>query len=173
MQPSEYTFHPELGYVSLNINVQPDQVVGVAFQYSYNGQTYKVGELAQNQEVTGITSREAGNPQQPDTSQSNLKVLFVKMLKSTTQRTDVPTWDLMMKNVYSIGAFNVNPQEFRLDVLYDDPGRGYKRFLPNVPVLNKEEKQTLQLLLLRLQSRSIKHTGRSAAGTVFLTLCRV
>lgn len=132
LEPSEYTYHPELGFISLNINVQPDQVVGVSYQYSYNGRTYKVGELAQNQEVTGLRDTTA---MRRDTV-SNLKVLYVKMLKSTTQRTDVPTWDLMMKNVYPIGAFNVNPQEFRLDVFYDDPGRGFKRFLPDVQTRN-------------------------------------
>jgi cell surface protein SprA len=116
LSPQEYTFHPELGFVSLNVNVQPDQVVGVAFTYSYNGQTYKVGELSYNQENTS--------------ADSTLNVLFVKMLKSTTQRTDVSTWDLMMKNVYSIGAFNVNRQDFKLDIFYEDPGKGEKRFLP-------------------------------------------
>jgi cell surface protein SprA len=117
LRPNEYTVHPELGYVSLNINVQPDQVVGVAYQYSYNGKNYKVGELSINTEST-----------QPD---SSLNVLYVKMLKSTTQRPDVPAWDLMMKNVYSIGAFQVSQKDFRLEVLYDDPGKGKKRFLPN------------------------------------------
>ena len=117
LRPNEYTINPELGFISLNINVQPDQVVGVAYQYSYNGKNYKVGELSVNSAVT-----------EPD---SSLNVLFVKMLKSTTQRPDVPTWDLMMKNVYSIGAFQVNQKDFRLDVFYDDPGRGLKRFLPD------------------------------------------
>ena len=117
LRPNEYTVHPELGYVSLNINVQPDQVVGVAYQYSYNGKNLKVGELSINSEST-----------KPD---SSLNVLFVKMLKSTTQRPDVPTWDLMMKNVYSIGAFQVDRKDFRLDVVYEDPGRGQKRFLPD------------------------------------------
>ena len=116
LKPTEYTFHPELGFISLNINVQPDQVIGVAFQYSYNGRSYKVGELSINSENT-----------KPD---SSLNVLFVKMLKSTTQRTDVPTWDLMMKNVYPIGAFQVSPADFRLDIFYEDPGKGEKRFLP-------------------------------------------
>lgn len=117
LRPNEYTVHPQLGFISLNINVQPDQVVGVAYQYSYNGENFKVGELSINTENT-----------QPD---SSLNVLFVKMLKSTTQRPDVPAWDLMMKNVYSIGAFNVNQKDFRLDVVYDDPGKGQKRFLPD------------------------------------------
>ncbi len=116
LKPTEYTIHPELGFISLNINVQPDQVIGVAYQYTYNGRTYKVGELSINSENT-----------KPD---SSLNVLFVKMLKSTTQRTDIPTWDLMMKNVYPIGAFQVNQADFRLDIFYEDPGKGQKRFLP-------------------------------------------
>lgn len=137
LDPNEYTVHPELGFISLNINVRPDQVLGVAFQYSYNGNTFKVGELAQNVEGTGI-----------DTT---LKVLFVKMLKSTTQRTDVPTWDLMMKNVYSIGAFQVNQEDFRLDVFYDDPGKGQKRFLPTSNLAGRPLLRVFNLDILNVQ----------------------
>ncbi len=137
LQPSEYTFHPELGFISLNINVQPNQVIGVAFQYSYNGQTYKVGELAQNQEATA--------------SDTSLTVLFVKMLKSTTQRTDVSTWDLMMKNVYSIGAFQVSQQDFRLDIFYDDPGKGQKRFLPETAIAGRPLLRVFNLDTLNTQ----------------------
>ena len=119
LSPSEYNVHDQLGFISLNINVQPDQVLGIAFQYSYNGRIFKVGELSINTDNLGT-----------DTTNVTPRVLFVKMLKSTTQRTDVPTWDLMMKNVYSIGAFQVSQEDFKLDVFYDDPGRGFKRFLP-------------------------------------------
>lgn len=119
LKSTEYTVHPELGFISVNINVQPDQVLAVGYQYKYNGKIYKVGELSVN---TGDVST--------DTSRQISQVLFVKLLKSMTQRTDVPTWDLMMKNVYSIGAYQVNPQDFRLDIFYEDPGKGVKRFLP-------------------------------------------
>ncbi|HMQ48278.1 MAG TPA: cell surface protein SprA [Saprospiraceae bacterium] len=120
LQASEYTFHPELGFISVNINVQPDQVLAVAFEYEYNGNIFTVGDMSINNATIGT-----------DTSDVTPKVLFVKMLKSTTQRTDLPTWDLMMKNVYSIGAFQVNQDDFRLDIFYDDPGGGQKRFLPS------------------------------------------
>ena len=123
LQPSEYTFHPELGFISVNINVQPDQVLGVSFEYEYNGSIYRVGEMSINNSTVGT-----------DTTDLTPKVLFVKMLKSTTQRTDVPTWDLMMKNVYPIGAFQVNQEDFRLDIFYDDPGAGQKRFLPETNI---------------------------------------
>ncbi len=132
LNTSEYTFNPDLGFVSININLRPDQVLGVAFEYDYNGQTYKVGELADD--TPNSTPADS-------TSVSNeLNVLFVKMLKSTTPRVDLPTWDLMMKNVYSIGAFQVNREDFILDIFYEDPGGGEKRFLPesnlaSVPLL--------------------------------------
>jgi cell surface protein SprA len=116
LKPTEYTINNELGFVSLGVNIQPDQVVAVTYSYSYNGKLYFVGDRPENIPTTTLDSV----PQ----------VLFAKMLKSTTQRTDLPTWDLMMKNVYPIGAYQVDPKEFRLDVYYEDPGRGIKRFLP-------------------------------------------
>ena len=116
LSPSEYTFNADLGFVSLNVNLRPDQVLGVAYEYDYNGTTYQVGEL---------TKEGAGNS--PDGDQT---VLFVKMLKSTTQRVNVPTWDLMMKNHYNIGAFQVNPNDFTFDIFYTEPGSAPKRFIP-------------------------------------------
>jgi len=114
MNPGDYTFNPELGILSINRIIQPDQVLAVAFQYDYNGKIYKVGEFANDiYDTTGT------------------QVLFVKMLKSTTQRIDLPAWDLMMKNVYNIGAYQVDRNDFKLDIYYEDPSQGQLRFLPN------------------------------------------
>ncbi|MCB9283235.1 MAG: cell surface protein SprA [Lewinellaceae bacterium] len=124
LSPSEFTYHPELGIISVNINVNPDQVLGVAYQYSYKDSTYQVGQFADDVPQTGDSIQ-------------NQKILFVKMLKSTTQRVDVPAWDLMMKNVYSIGAFNVNQQDFKLDIYYEEPAGGEKRFLPDTDIKGK------------------------------------
>ncbi|MEM9258252.1 MAG: cell surface protein SprA, partial [Bacteroidota bacterium] len=122
LSPREYTINPQLGFISLNINVQPDQVVAVSYRYKYNGEIFKVGELSVNTDNSSS-----------DTSNFANQVLFTKMLKSSTQRVGQPTWDLMMKNVYSLGAYQVNPEDFRLDIQYEDPGEGFKRFLP-VPI---------------------------------------
>ncbi len=116
LNSSEYDYNPQLGFVSLNINLRPDQVLGVAFEYDYNGKTYRVGEFA-------------GDVYDPDT----LGVIFVKMLKSTTPRVDIPLWDLMMKNIYPTGAFQASSEDFRLDIFYEDPGGGQKRFIPDLP----------------------------------------
>ncbi len=119
---SEYTFNPELGYVSLNTTLQPTDVLGVAYEYTYNGRAFRVGEFA------GDVANNL------DTTRSN--VLFVKLLKSTTSNYLSPLWDLMMKNIYSLGAYQINPQDFKLDIFYNDPSGngkksgGKKRFIP-------------------------------------------
>ncbi len=119
LRQSEYTMHPQLGYISVNSSLQQDAILGVAYEYTHNGTVYRVGEFA--------TDLPPGS--------DSLSVLYVKMLKSTTPRVDLPIWDLMMKNVYSIGAFQVNSQDFELDVLYDDPKDGAeKRFISAGPV---------------------------------------
>ena len=45
LSPSEYYFNPQVGFISLNQPLQPDEVLAVAFQYSYNGKIYQVGEF--------------------------------------------------------------------------------------------------------------------------------
>jgi cell surface protein SprA len=126
LSPSEYYFNPQVGFISLNQQLQPDEVLAVAFQYSYNGKIYQVGEFSQ-----GAT---------PDTTAGQVgsqKVLFLKLLKATSQRTNLPLWDLMMKNVYSLkssdGSFisSIQPGDFKLNILYEEPSLGQKRFLPD------------------------------------------
>ncbi len=119
---SEFTYNSDLGFVSINVNVQPNQVLGVAYEYTYNGRVFRVGEFAND--VADKSSDGEECTQDPN------NVLFVKMLKSSANRIDLPMWDLMMKNIYNVGAYQVDEQEFRLEVLYQDPGGGAKRFIP-------------------------------------------
>lgn len=114
LAPNEYTFDPRVGYVLLNQQLNPDEVLGVAYQYTVNGQVYQVGEFASDV------------PPSIDTP----GVLFLKMLKSTSTRPKLPIWDLMMKNIYSLGAYQINAEDFFLDIYYLDPGGGEKRYVP-------------------------------------------
>jgi cell surface protein SprA len=126
--PNDYYFNPQVGFLSLSQPLQPDEVLGIAFQYSYNGRIFQVGEFSQDipPDTTAII---AGNP----------KVLFLKMLKATSQRTTLPIFDLMMKNVYALrtrdGGYisSVQPADFKLNVLYEEPSLGTKRYLPEGP----------------------------------------
>ena len=114
--PTDYYFNPQIGFLSLNQPLQPDEVLGVAFQYTYNGKVYQVGEFSQDVP--------------PDTTGTTQRVLFLKLLKATSQRTNLPIWDLMMKNVYSVGYGSWKAQDFKLDVIYEEPSLGEKRYLP-------------------------------------------
>ena len=114
LSPTEFTFHPQLGYIMLNTQMNPDDVLAVAYRYTYRGRVYQVGEFASDLP--------------PDTT--NPKVLYLKLLKGTSPRTTLPVWKLMMKNVYALGGFGVSKENFTLNVMYQDPGGGEKRYLP-------------------------------------------
>jgi len=116
LDSSQYIYNKRVGFLSLSQPLQPDEVLAVAFQYSYNGKIYQVGEFSQDVP--------------PDSTTSNQKVLFLKLLKATSQRPDLPIWQLMMKNVYSVGYGSLDRQGFDLNVLYQQPGLGAKRYLP-------------------------------------------
>ncbi|MCZ2130561.1 MAG: cell surface protein SprA [Bacteroidia bacterium] len=119
LNENEYTLNTRLGYISLNQSLNNDEVLGVAFEYTYNGQVYKVGEFS-SEVAQDVDSR----------------VLFLKMLKSTTVRTKIPMWHLMMKNIYSLNTNNLNLEEFYFDVVYaDDPSGADLNYLPveNIP----------------------------------------
>ena len=98
LSSSEYTVNTALGYVSLRSGLQTDQVLAVAYEYTYGGVTYQVGEFASD-----ITDTRQG--------------LFVKSLKNTSNNPQQGNWDLMMKNVYYL-ASQVEKEKFRLDVKY-------------------------------------------------------
>lgn len=122
LNPNEYTLNSQLGYISLNQQLFPDEILCVAYEYTFNGEVFKVGEFAQD------VAPDFTDQGTIDTIQK--KPLLLKMLKSTANKPAIPLWDLMMKNVYSLGAFQVSEEDFRLDIYYQDPGGGYKRFIP-------------------------------------------
>lgn len=125
LNPNEFTYHPNLGFLSINVRLRPNQVLGVAYEYTYslNGnKVYKVGELTNESNRGGLD--ELGDPEPED-------VIYVKMLKSSNQRVDLPSWDLMMKNVYPLGTAQLNEEDFQLDIFYEDFNDAtLKRFLP-------------------------------------------
>jgi cell surface protein SprA len=107
LNPSEFSYNSKLGFISLNTTLNSDQVLAVAFQYNKIGDTtvYQVGEFSNE----GVSAPSC---------------LAVKMLKSTSLNTTVPIWNLMMKNVYAIGGYQINPEDFRLNVLFSGEESG-------------------------------------------------
>jgi len=119
LSSSEYTLNSTLGYISIKSQLNADEVLGIAYEYTYGGQVYQVGEFSSD-----ITS----------TSDA----LYVKMLKSTTVAPKLPMWDLMMKNVYSLGAYQLQQQNFRMNIMYLSDTTGTQiNYIP-VPGLNNQ-----------------------------------
>ena len=113
LEDREYSFHEQLGYISLNSPLRSDEVLAVAYEYSFNGINYKVGELTEDY---------ANRPED--------EVIFMKMLRPSKisprdqNNKRIPTWDLMMKNVYSLNASQVNNEGFQMRITYRDDRTG-------------------------------------------------
>ena len=123
LNSSEYTVNTSLGYISLRTMLQTDQVLAVAYEYTYGGVTYQVGEFAADH----TNAREA---------------LFVKSLKNTSNNPRQGNWKLMMKNVYYL-ASTVEKTKFRLDIKYQSDTTGvYLTYIP--------EPQVKDMLIIRL-----------------------
>jgi cell surface protein SprA len=115
----EYDFNRQLGYISLNTALNTDEVLAVAYEYTIAGQVFKVGEFS----TDGITA--------PQT-------LILKLLKGTTLSPKLPTWDLMMKNIYSLGSGQLERKDFEMNVLYQDDNTGNSiNYLPEGKLADK------------------------------------
>ncbi|MGM9840991.1 MAG: cell surface protein SprA [Candidatus Limisoma sp.] len=116
LSSSEYKLNASLGYISLTSALNADEILCVAYEYTYQGKNYKVGEFSSD--VT-------------DTSQS----LYLKLLKGATVSPQFANWRLMMKNVYSLGAYQVQKQNFKLNIKYLNDTTGTAvQYLPVEPI---------------------------------------
>ncbi len=129
----EYTVNRQLGYISLNVALNNDEVLAVAYEYTYNGQVFKVGEFS----TDGVTAPDA---------------LILKLIKGTTLTPQIPNWRLMMKNIYSIGYGRIEPRNFVVNILYQDDRTGNAlNYLPGTPLDGKVLLQALGLDQLNSQ----------------------
>lgn len=117
LDPSEYSFDSQLGYISLKTTLQPGEVLAVAYEYEYSDmnekRTQRVGEFSDDSKI-------AAN-----------QCLYLKLLKGSNMTPPMKFWKLMMKNIYSLGAYSVQKDKFRLDVTYQSDTTGtYLNYLP-------------------------------------------
>lgn len=127
LDQSEFFFNPQLGYLSLFRKLQNDEVLAVSYEYTYNGQVYKVGELTEDYQ----------NRQEDE-------LIFLKLLRPARINPRVPTWDLMMKNVYSLNASQILRDGFQLQVIYRDDRTG----LDNPSLLEGQNVKDIPLIRL-------------------------
>ena len=73
-----------------------------------------------------------------DNPSSAASCLYVKLLKGITMSPDMPFWDLMMKNIYSLGAYSVQKEKFKLNIMYQSDTTGtYVNYLPEGAIANQ------------------------------------
>ena len=137
LDASEYTYNAQLGYISLNYPLQPDDVFAVAFSYKYQGTEYQVGEFSTDN---------------PGNTTANL---YVKLLKGASTSPALPTWKLMMKNVYPITTNNQSlaQAQFQLNIQYLQDTTGvYLNYITEGKIANQILLRVMRLD--RLNSRN-------------------
>lgn len=133
LDSTEYTLNRQLGYISLNQSLNADEVLGVAYQYTANGQTFQVGEFS----TDGIVA--------PNT-------LILKMLRSTNLNPKYKNWQLMMKNIYNINGQRISAEDFKMDILFKNDAAGTNlNYLPDGPLKEKILLQVMNLDRLNKQ----------------------
>jgi len=112
LDPQEYTVNERLGYISLNTALNSDEVLAVAYTYTSSGQVYQVGEFS----TSGVEAP---------------KTMVLKLLKGTNLSPNLATWDLMMKNIYNLDAYQLTNEDFILNIVYQNDSTGtYINYLP-------------------------------------------
>jgi cell surface protein SprA len=113
LSPTEYTFHQQLGYITLTRKLQNDEALAVSYEYTVNGEHYKVGELSEDY-----------------ARRKDEDIVFLKLLRprkvSIRGEKDriIPTWDLMMKNIYSLNVNQLSREGFQMRIIYRDDRTG-------------------------------------------------
>ena len=131
LDPSEYSFNQQLGYITLNSPlVDGEDLLAVSFQYTLADnptKIYKVGEMSDEYDRTLIT----------------------KLVKpNSAVNLTSPMWDLMMKNIYSLNAYGVDSQDFTMNVTFKDNSEnssGSINYLPNTVTNNRPLIQVLNM----------------------------
>ncbi len=124
LETTEFTFNQRLGYISLQRQLQNDEMLAVSYEFSFNGERHVVGELS---ETYGV---------RPDD-----QVAILKLLRPSKVNIDVPTWDLMMKNIYNLPGNQITQEGFQLRIIYRDDRTGqdnpslHESSLRDVPLL--------------------------------------
>ena len=119
---NEYRLNSQLGFISLNRRLSDGEVLAVAFEYTVAGNvngssknSFKVGEFSND----GIQA-----PQNLAVKLLRSEILQTKRPDGNGGEESFPTWRLMMKNVYALGAFPLTQNGFRFEIQYRDDQTG-------------------------------------------------
>lgn len=156
LSSSEYTFNPQLGYISLFSALQSSEVLAVAYEYKMNGNTYQVGEFS-----TDIV--DSYNPSNPKSG-----ALLVKLLKPVSLSPRSYTWDLMMKNIYKVSDNNIQQDRFRLNISFQSDTLGtYINYIPEGNIKNELLLRVMNLDRLDSRNNEVKNKDGATGDGIF------
>lgn len=132
LTPSEYTLNENLGYISLRTALNNGEVLAVAYEYRMGGNTYRVGELSSNLSSTMENETASG-------SANDAPALYAKLIKTVeVDPNNDEIWDLMMKNVYNIGGYNIQEKDFELQIKCLSSGGLYLDYAQDGQIKNQK-----------------------------------
>lgn len=156
LSSSEYTFNPQLGYISLSSALQSSEVLAVAYEYKMNGETYQVGEFSSDIVDTY-------NPSNPKSG-----ALLVKLLKPVSLSPRSYTWDLMMKNIYKISDNAIQQDRFRLNISFQSDTLGtYINYIPEGNIKNELLLRVMNLDRLDSRNNEVKNKEGATGDGIF------
>ena len=166
LNSNEYTFHPQLGYISLQQRLANDEVLAVAYQYTIGDQVYQVGEFGNDGVDATLVSGTTPSDQAIITQS-----LVLKMLKSNLTNVKNPVWNQMMKNIP--GAYQLKQENFRFNILYTDPSPinyispvSGSTFPPN-PIAGNEVAETPLLKVFNLDKLNFNNDPQAGGDGFF------
>ncbi|WP_255416131.1 cell surface protein SprA [Reichenbachiella sp. MSK19-1] len=152
LDQSEYHINDKFGYISLNSRLREGEVLAVSYEYTYSGSSepHQVGELAENYQG------------RPDEELIVLKLL----LPAKNTSTDLPIWDLAMKNIYNLGGSRINQEGFDLKINYRDDVNNY-----DAPNLNEGQNtnNTPLIEVLKLDQLNMNGDNQPDGNFDFIT----
>ncbi|MFV0237282.1 MAG: cell surface protein SprA [Flavobacteriales bacterium] len=153
LSPSEYTFNAALGTLYLNQPVNEDDVVAISYQLQNKGTYTQVGELSNE-----ISTGDATTGTQ---TENNTSTIIAKMIKGRGNKPSAneSLWNMMMKNVYSLDAISISPEDFRLDIYYIDQQQGLVNYLYNSTTSKNERNLAVENLDRLVQNGNAQEGG--------------
>ncbi|MEE9408362.1 MAG: cell surface protein SprA [Polaribacter sp.] len=147
LSANEFTLNPQLGFISLNSRLNDGEVLAVAYEYTVAGNvsgtsktSFKVGEFSND----GIQA-----PQNLAVKLLRSEILQTKRTNTANEEESFPTWRLMMKNVYALGAFPLSQDGFRFEIQYRDDATGIpSNTLQNAQTAGISNQPLIQVLKL-------------------------
>ncbi len=120
LQPNEYKYNPVAGYISIATSLQNDQALAVAFR---------------TQGATGSLDDDMIFGEFAGSDTSNRPMILKLIRPKNLIPSFKPAWDLMLKNIYSLGGSNLKKEGFELKIYRESGGQADLDELYGTPLL--------------------------------------